>query len=239
MRRGELRNCVKRMALKITTENTVKTFRPQNGSLFSIDELNNEVDGWIEPFKVGPVWVICQEKSKEKGLPINELASYFFEIGLYGKVLVVSPQQLPLEWSEGDIQPGITADMVDSGVLMSLQSSLARMKMLEKNPGMEVSPEEFFRLNIATIPREEYTYEPPEIDDIDENTEEFLSKVYSYIANHPLEFSRGVLLEETGILIRAEGHDLQKVLGLLTKMYLQTEEYEKCSVIKSLSQHLD
>jgi len=54
------------MALKITTENTVKTLRPQNGKTFTIDELNEHVGGWIEPFKVGPVWVVCLEKSKEQ-----------------------------------------------------------------------------------------------------------------------------------------------------------------------------
>lgn len=227
------------MALKITTENLVKIFLPHNGKVFTMDELNKEVGGWIDPFKVGPVWAMSREKAKGYGLPINALASGFFEIPLYGEVLIVPPQQLPSDWTDEDDHPGISADMIDSGFLLSLQSSIAQLKMLEKNPWAgHIGVKEFFLKNFDTQPREEYTYEPPKPEDIDEVTEEFLSKVYEYIATHPLEFSKGVLLEDTLIRIRAEGKDLKQVLSIMTDMYLQTEEYEKCSVLKTLGETL-
>lgn len=227
------------MALKITTENLVKIFLPHNGKVFTMDELNKEVGGWIDPFKVGPVWAMSREKAKGHGLPINALASGFFEIPLYGEVLIVPPQQLPSDWTDEDDHPGISADMIDSGFLLSLQSSIAQLKMLEKNPlAGHIGVKEFFLKNFDTQPREEYTYEPPKPEDIDEVTEKFLSKVYEYIATHPLEFSKGVLLEDTLIRIRAEGKDLKQVLSIMTDMYLQTEEYEKCSVLKTLGETL-
>jgi hypothetical protein len=227
------------MAIKITTDNMVKTFRPSNGMTFNIDELNDQVDGWIEPFKIGPVWVMYKEKAKDKGYPQNELASFFFDVALYGEVLVVPSQQLPSDWSDDEVQNGITADMVDSGFLLSLQNSLALKKMREANLGLEVTPEEFFNAQFAVPnPREEYLYEPPTLEHIDENTEDFLTKVYDYISRNPLQFTKGVILDEGNVIIRTSKADLEKVLTLLTRLYIETEEYEKCAVIKHLQEKL-
>ena len=85
------------MAIILSTEKIVRSFRPENGTTFTIDELNDLVGGWVEPFKVGPVWVMQKEKAINDS-QYNELASFFFEVALYGEIVVVPPQQLPRDW---------------------------------------------------------------------------------------------------------------------------------------------
>ena len=83
------------MAVLITTEAIVKTISPKN-TKFGIDDLNEIVQGWVEPVKIGPLWVMHKEGAKQE--PLNEIASMVFNVPLRGKVLVVPVQQLPPEW---------------------------------------------------------------------------------------------------------------------------------------------
>ncbi len=215
----------------------VKVFRPKSGSTFTIDELNDEVGGWIEPFRVGPIWVMYLEKADRKGKQFNFLASHFFDLSLYGEVLVVPPQQMPAEWGameEGDEH--YTADMIDSAFLLSLQNSILLAKMKEQVPGFVVDPAEFFSSKFNVKPKEEYTYDPPE--DTDENTRDFLDQVYGYISKSPAQFRKGVLLDGPEVIIRAEQNKLKKVLKMMTDMYIETEEYEKCAVIRELEENI-
>ena len=66
------------MAIKIDPDSIVRVIRPTNHKFF-LDELNDHVKGFIEPIKIGPVWVMYDEKAKENGLPENKVASFFFK----------------------------------------------------------------------------------------------------------------------------------------------------------------
>lgn len=223
------------MAIKITTDKIVRPLRPGNGSVFNIDELNEQVGGWIEPFKVGPVWVMGAEKSKD--LPLNDLASFFFEVALHGDILVVPPQQLPSDWDimeESDKR--LSADMVDSGFLLSLQNALMVKRLRDENPGMVIDPTELFQHQFNLQPKEEYTYDPPVDKQIDVNTADFLTKVYEYMTKAPAQFKNGILLDETQVTIRTQKENLKTILSMMKGMYLETEEYEKCAVIQQVEE---
>lgn len=221
------------MGIRISTDNTIRPLRPESGPYFNITELNNSVGGWVEPFKVGPVWVMYREKAKEKSLPINEIASYFFEVALYGEVLVIPPQQLPTDWDLMEPHERyIESDMVDSGFMLSLQNALMVKKMKEENPGMIIDPADFFMSQYNVRPKEEYMYEPPS--DIDGGTADFLTKVYDYISKSPLQFSNGVLLEDSQVIIRTAADKKKRILELIKEIYLEKEEYEKCAVIQKM-----
>jgi len=223
------------MAIKLSVDKIVRSFRPENGPVFTIDELNNKVGGWVEPFKVGPVWVMYQEGAQKKKEPINDLASFFFDMALYGEVIVVPPQQLPREWDLMEYEDQyITADMVDSGFMLSLQNALMLKKMRDENPGLIIDPAEYFNSQFNVRPKEEFVYEPPAGDSLDANTKEFLVRVYDYITKAPAQFSRGVLLEDTDVIIRASETDKKTVLEMIKGICLEKEEYEKCAVIQKL-----
>jgi len=148
---------------------------------------------------------------------------------------VVPPQQMPADWGameEGD--ENYTADMIDNAFLLSLQNSILLEKMKDFNSGFVVDPAEFFSSKFNVRPKEEYTYDPPE--ETDENTRDFLEQVYGYISKSPAQFRKGILLDGPEIIIRAEQTKLKKVLKMMTDIYIETEEYEKCAVIKSLEE---
>lgn len=223
------------MAIILSVDKIVRSFRPENGPVFTIDELNDKVGGWVEPFKVGPVWVMYQEKSQEGGNPLNELASFFFDIALHGEVIVVPPQQLPREWDLMEHEDQfISADMVDSGFMLSLQNALMLKRMRDENPGLVIDPAEYFNSHFNAHHKEEFVYEPSKDTEIDQNTEEFLGKVYDYIIKAPTQFNRGVLLEDSDVIIRATEPDRKTVLEMIKGICLEKEEYEKCAVIQKL-----
>ena len=225
------------MAIKLSTDQIVRTFRPNNGTTFTIDELNDSVGGWVEPVKVGPVWLMYREKSKEKNLPLNDLASFFFDVAVYGEAIVVPPQQLPMDWDlMEDSDRYVTSDMVDNGFLLSLQNALAIKKMRDENPGLIIEPAAFFNSQFNIRPKAEYVYEPPQGVELDASTEDFFKQVYDYISKAPAQFKKGVLLEDAEVIIRTEDRNKKEILGLIKVMYLENEEYEKCAVLQKLEE---
>lgn len=225
------------MAIRITLDKLVKTLRPANGQTFNIEELNNAVNGWVDPFKVGPVWVMTLEKSKEKGNELNELASYFFEVALHGEVIVVPPQQLPLDWDlMNETDKMMTADMVDSGFLLSLQNAIMLKKTREQYPEMKINAKDFFNSQFNIKPKEEYTYEIPTEKELDEKTLDFLEKVYEYMKTSPAQFKKGIILDESQVTIRTQKENLKKLCDLMKDIYVKTEDYEKCAVIQHIEE---
>lgn len=225
------------MAIKITTDSIVKPIRPDNSKIFTIDELNGQVGDWIDPFKVGPVWVMSAENSKKNDAPKNELASFFFEVALYGDVLIVPPQQLPSDWDlPEDEDMRISSDMVDSGFLLSLQNAIMVKKIRDANPGMNVDSMYYFNEKFNEQPKEEYMYDPPTDQNIDSNTADFFEKVYEFMTKAPAQFKKGILLEETQVTIITQKENLKKILTMMKGMYLESEEYEKCSVIQQVEE---
>lgn len=217
------------MAIKIGTDNIVRVIRPSD-TKFSLNDLNNLVEGFIEPTKIGPVWLMQDEDARRSGKPQNTVASFFFGQAVYGTILVVPPQQLPTDWDAiDDDEQRYTADDVDSGFLLSLQKALIRNRVLGNNANTMEQFQERFR------PQEEWSYRPPDQDEIDENTHDFYRKVYDYISQNPKQFHKNILLNDIDILVKLEKpEDREKMINQMLDFFVSTEEYEKCAVLKSI-----
>jgi hypothetical protein len=216
------------MAVKITTEAIVRMIRPEHHE-FTLTELNDHVKGWIEPLKIGPIWVMYKENAKESGEPLNQVASFFFDVAMYGDVLIVPPQQMPPEW--GDLEEEeerYSADQVDTGFLSALQSALVFNKVF----GSDHVPQKdsFNKLNFA---KEEWSYTPS--DDIDENTKEFFRTAYESIIKISSKKDDTLLFENEDVIVRAKTpEDKKKTFQQMIDYFVELEEYEKCAALKKL-----
>jgi len=215
------------MALKIGLDNVVKIMRPE-GRKFNLQDLNDSVDGFIEPFKIGPVWVMYDEEAKKKGEPLNTIASFFFQVAMHGTVLVVPSQQLPSDWDVAEPEDyNFTPDEIDTGVLISLQNAL----MYNRVFGGTRDPLDTFE---KYLPKEEWVYKP-EPENFDENTKDFYRQVYDYISKNPDSFKRNIIIDETSVTVRVETQeDREMIVNQMIEYFLETEEYEKCAVLKKV-----
>lgn len=69
------------MATIIKADGTMEHVCPKNGTDFSLNELNNIVNGSIEVIKITPGhYMIVNESGKLLTLPLNRLASTIFSI---------------------------------------------------------------------------------------------------------------------------------------------------------------
>ena len=59
----------------ITTDGLQKKVDPANGTDFSIDELNEFVDGYIEILHIGDKLLVCNEEGKLQNLQYNATAT--------------------------------------------------------------------------------------------------------------------------------------------------------------------
>ena len=219
------------MAVKITTEGVVQTVVPST-SYFNLVELENIIGGLVEPVKIGPVWVMYTEESKIKKQPLNAVASNFFNIAIYGDVIVVPPQQLPLDWDIMDDEDyKYTSKQVEEGFLIALQRSL--IENMKSNSVRGYVPANLGH-HVFNV-KEEYLYEPPKKLDIDDfNTRDF----YRQVCEKKLDINRlkneGVILEESEVVIRIKEHtDKVRCLEQMIEYYLETEEYERCAEIQT------
>lgn len=217
------------MAIKITTDSIVRVIRPAS-TKFNLDELNDHVEGFIEPLKIGPIWVMYSDKGKEEGQPLNKVASFFFDIPIYGTTMIVPPHQLPADWDIMEPEDyRYTADDIDNGFLLSLQKALIHNRVF----GAPKAEENIEKLMSRFEPLEEWTYKPPVEDAIDENTADFYRQVYDYLSKNPEQFKKNVLLSEGHLIIKLESpEDKEKMVQQMIDYFVREEEYEKCSILK-------
>ena len=206
------------MAIKITTDAIVKTVKPASQQ-FNLTELNDHVNGWIEPIKIGPIWVMYQENAKENSEPLNKLASFFFDVAMYGTVMVVPPQQMPPEWEiMEDPDYKYTADQVDTGFLTTLQQAILLNRSVNKYASNE---SDFFV-------KEEWSYQPSE--EICEEDKDFFKKVYNVLIEQNLKKEDTVLFEDDEIVVKtANNEDRIKTIQQMINYFVEEEEYEKCA----------
>lgn len=219
------------MAIKITADGIVRVFRPESYK-FTLDELNTQVNGFIEPIKIGPVWVMYNEEAKINQEPTNNVASYFFNIAIHGTVIIVPPHHLPADWDLMEPEDyRYTADDIDSGFLMSLQQALMHKRVFG-----EVGTDNNERLFERLKAREEWTYKPPTDDStLDKNTIDFYNQVYDYISSNPGMIKKNVLLSDDDILVKIDSEeDKITMINQMISYYISEEQYEKCSMLKTV-----
>jgi len=219
------------MAIKIETDSIVRIVRPSSKQ-FNIDELNNHVNGFIEPVKFGPIWLMYDEKAKLSGEPINNVASFFFDVAIHGTVMLVPPQELPSDWGLMDSDDYLyTANDVDNGLLLSIQNALIHNRVFGAPGPGEMAD----RLRERFKPVEEWTYKPSESDEINDNTAEFFEEVYQNLLKKPEDIVNNVIISNDLTLVKLEsGSDKETMINKMIDYYISKEEYEKCSVLKTL-----
>jgi hypothetical protein len=223
------------MAVLITTEAIVRMIRPQKNS-FNVDDLNGLVDGWIEPVKIGPLWVMYKENAKDE--PINEIASLLFQMPLHGKVLVVPVQQLPREWDlmEPEDQQ-YSGEEVDCGFLLSLQNILVHNKLF-KEEGTLYSNDGTMVFDAMPSVKEEWIYDP-HVNDLDENTKTFFKQIYEYVISEDKSVKEGILYEDEGMVVRVQNvKDIEETITQMIDVFVEDEEYEKCAQLQKMLTHL-
>jgi len=219
------------MAILITSEAIVKTVSPKQ-TKFGIDDLNDLIEGWIEPVKIGPLWIMYKEGSDAE--PLNELASLVFNMPLHGKVLVVPVQQLPSEWDLMEPEDlRYTGEEVDVGFLLSLQSLLMHKK-LQADHGIMYSPDGSAIFDFG--PKEEWIYDPNVNEQDDTATRDFLKSVYPYISTKESnDLIGGVIFEDEGLIVKVQNiKDLTLAINQMIHMYIEEEEYEKCAHLQRI-----
>jgi hypothetical protein len=217
------------MAIKIASDSIVRVIRPITHK-FNLDELNDHVEGFIEPVKIGPVWVMYDEEGKIKNRELNKVASVFFGVPIYGTVLVVPPHQLPADWDIMEPEDyGYTSEDIDSGFLLSLQTVLTHNRVF----GESSSEKNIDTFSSRFLPKEEWVYQPPIKAEIDENTLDFYQQVYSYITENPESFSKNIILSDDYMIIRVEDpQDKEQMIEQMIDYFVSQEEYEKCAKLK-------
>jgi hypothetical protein len=215
------------MAIKITSDAIVRTVKPALQQ-FSLNELNEHVDGWIEPFKIGPIWVMYKEKAKENGEPLNQLASFFFDVAMHGTVIVVPPQQLPLEWElMEDKDYRYSSDQIDSGFLSALHQALVLNRFIDK-PEADT---------LTSFMKEEWSYQPS--DETSDNEKDFFRKVYDTIIKQNLKKEDTVLFEDDDVIVKTEtNEDRIKALQQMIDYFVEEEEYEKCAKLLQVKEKI-
>jgi len=216
------------MAIKITIDAIVKTVQPEKQQ-FSLDELNNHVDGWVEPLKIGPIWVMYREKSKEDGEPLNQVASFFFDVAIHGTVLVVPPQQMPTEWElMDDIDLRYSSDQVDTGFLSALQAALIQHRVFNSLTDTEMK-------SMMKNHKEEWAYKPSE--ELDDDLREFFKRAYKSIVAQQKTDDDTVLFEDENIIVRTlNKEDRLKTIDQMIAYFIEEEEYEKCAALQKLKE---
>lgn len=212
------------MAIKITSDAIVRTIQPSNEQ-FTLDELNAHVEGWIEPLKVGPFWLMYKENKNPSKEEFNQVASFFFDVPIYGTLLIVPPVQMPGEWElTEDEDFRYTADQIDAGFLTSLQNAL----YMYRNLNTEVEK--------TITPKEEWLYKP--VTQLDEKTVDFFKKVYTTIIEQ--KNTDILLYEDEETILRTENLDDKiKTLQLMIDLFVEEEEYEKCVALRNYMNELN
>jgi hypothetical protein len=215
------------MAIKITSDAIVRTVKPALQQ-FSLNELNDHVDGWIEPLKIGPIWVMYREKAKENGEPLNQLASFFFDVAMHGTVMVVPPQQMPPEWElMEDPDYRYSSDQVDSGFLSALHQALVLNRFIDKPTADE----------LASFMKEEWSYQPS--NEIGDDEKDFFRKVYDTLVKQNLKKEDTVLFEDDDIIVKtASNEERIKALQQMIDYFVEEEEYEKCAKLLEVKEKI-
>lgn len=215
------------MAIKITSDAIVRTVKPALQQ-FSLNELNDHVDGWIEPLKIGPIWVMYREKAKENGEPPNQLASFFFDVAMHGAVMIVPPQQMPSEWElMEDTDYRYSSDQIDSGFLSALHQALVLNRFIDIPDADE----------LTSFMKEEWSYQPS--DEISDNEKDFFRKVYDTIIKQKLKKEDTVLFEDDDVIVKTEtNEDRIKALQQMIDYFVEEEEYEKCAKLLQVKENI-
>jgi hypothetical protein len=223
------------MAIKLSKEGTVLKVTPHFKQYFDIASMEDAISGWPEPMKIGPIWVIQNENVLKSPDNLNDLASRFFHIPIYGDVLILSSHELPKEWDlidDSDLM--YTADEIDAGFVKSL-SEMAIFENLYIPYNQPYEPD-FINSAILQKPQQvEYTYSPEKQVKNDDEFKEFLRNAYTYVISSAPEFKSFVVYEDELNIVKVNAKkDMLKTIDQMLAIFVEDESYEKAAKLRDL-----
>ena len=223
------------MAIKLSKDGLVLKIAPHFKQYFDISAMEDAINGWPEPMKIGPIWVIQSENTLKSPDNLNELASQFFHTPIYGDILVVSSHELPKDWDLlEDSDRMYTADEIDAGFM----KSLSEMAIFENMYIPYNEPYEPYFVNSSvsqSIQKVEYTYSPDKCVNYDEEFKQFLRNAYDYVVLTPTEFKTLIVYEDEINIVRVkEKTDMIKTINQMMDLFVEDESYEKAAKLRDL-----
>jgi len=84
------------------------------------------------------------------------------------------------------------------------------------------------------LPKEEWVYKPDD-ENFDDNIKDFYRQVYNFISKDPDSFKKNIIIDEESVTVRVESQqDRETIVNQMITYFLETEEYEKCAVLKKV-----
>jgi len=147
---------------------------------------------------------------------------------MHGTVIVVPPQQLPLEWElMEDTDYRYSSDQIDSGFLSALHQALVLNRFIDK-PEADT---------LTSFMKEEWSYQPS--DETSDNEKDFFRKVYDTIIKQNLKKEDTVLFEDDDVIVKTEtNEDRIKALQQMIDYFVEEEEYEKCAKLLQVKEKI-
>lgn len=220
------------MAIKLSKEGKVLKVSPHFRKYFDISTMEEAVNGWPEPIKIGPIWVIRNESALKSPDNLNDLASRFFHTPIYGDILVLSSHELPKDWDlMEDSDKLYTADEIDAGFV----KSLSEMNMFENFHTLPDELDFTNRLNLFEPQRIEYTYTPEKQVKDDDEFKDFLRNAYDHVISYSPDLKSFIVYEDdTNIVKVKEKKDMLKTIDQMLKIFVEDELYEKAAKLRDL-----
>ncbi len=235
------------MAVKVNNDGSVSRVQPKHGMYFNVTMLEDIVGGWPEPTKVGPVWIILNSDASRKPDNINEVASKFFQLPIYGDIVSLSPLELPPEWDlVEDHDRNYTVDESDEGFIDALSNRML-VDPFSMHMGFGLADhwasedhKDYFGVNgINLNNKEEFFYNPnkpkaPET--TDDNYKKFLKDSFSHIVNCEKEnFKDFIVFEDDVNIVKVRSKDDRiKTINQVIDALIEVEDYEKCAKLKGI-----
>jgi hypothetical protein len=223
------------MAIKLSKEGTVLKVTPHFKQYFDIAAMEDAVGGWPDPMKIGPIWIIQNENILKSQDNLNELASKFFHIPIYGDILVLSSHELPKEWDLlEDSDSMYTADDIDAGFIKSL-SDMAIFENLYIPYSQPYEPDFVNSFGVQKPQQVEYTYSPEKQVKNDDEFKDFLRNAYDYVISSAPDFKNFVVYEDELNVVKVNvKKDMLKTIDQMLEIFVEEESYEKAAKLRDL-----
>lgn len=211
------------MAIKISVEGKLSKVLPDVNTYFDIPAMKKLVGGYPYPTRVGPIWIIQNERLAQSKQNFNKLASQFFRTSIFGDIIALSTKELPDFWEleEDDEDKKYTADEFDAGIV----KAITEMSIYENYQYSDKNND----IGVIRNGKIEYVYFP-NAQEITDDLIEFLKIGYSYIDFNSDDY---VIYEDKRGVVRVKGNENKiKTLEQMLEIFVAEEDYDKAIVLR-------
>lgn len=182
-----------------------------------INQISTMLQGIVNPFFVGLTWVFVNANGQRMLLPYNKKMSEEFGIDIFGDVVIANPNEL-------------TPEFFCSKELVEFMKNMVQSKMIKESE-VVLDPGQMLNNQEST----------PTDDELDKQwLNIFSNNAYNRImsCNTIQEFTKDfIIYKDNERIIQIPETDKLKRIEVLNKIidhFAETEEYEKCKIIKNV-----